>query len=292
MTVDFIGIGAQKSATSWLHDVLSEHPDILASDLKELNFFTANYDRGHKWYEHHFVEAKPAQKCGECSPTYFFSHAAPIRAKTYNPDMRLIAVLRDPVRRAYSNHLHEIRKGHIPSDTSFEDALSANPAYIEQGRYAANLSRWLESFDREALLVLLAEDIQVDPDSAFRAVCRHLGVTAEVRPDTLNERRHESVTNRNEAAQKVLRAGGNLARSMGLGKSVEAVKKAPVISSVLAMNKKDLRTSTPPMTDVTRIRLIEEFAGDMRYVADLLGRDPLPWESWAALSTREAADAV
>ncbi len=292
MTVDFIGIGAQKSATSWLHDVLSEHPGILATELKELNYFTANYDRGRLWYDRFFERASPGQKCGECSPTYFFSHAAPARAKAYNPDMRLIAVLRDPVARAFSNHLHEIRKTHIPADTTFEAGLAANAAYIEQGRYRANLSRWLAVFDRPALLVLIAEDIQADPDAAFQAVCAHLDVDPNIRPEGLAERRHESVANRNEAAQRILRSGGDLARSVGLGKSVEAFKKAPVIRSALALNKRDLRTETPPMLDATRAALVEEFADDVRYVADLLGRETLPWQHWPQVADKGRAHAV
>ncbi|MEM8870833.1 MAG: sulfotransferase [Pseudomonadota bacterium] len=290
MTVDFIGIGAQKSATSWLHDMLSEHPGICASDPKELNFFTANYDRGRMWYERHFSQAANGQLCGECSPTYFFSGDAPIRAKAYNPGLKLIAVLRDPVARAFSNHLHEVRKTHIPADTSFEDGLAANPAYVAQSSYAANLERWSAGFDRSALLVLLAEDIKADPSTAYDAICAHLGIDRSVRPQGLSERRHESVANKSDAAQRFLKSGGDLARSVGLGNTVAAVKKAPGVSQILAMNKRDLRTEIAPMRDETRRRLIEGFRDDMKYVADFLGRDSLPWASWDSLIEMEQSD--
>ncbi|MEM9232085.1 MAG: sulfotransferase [Pseudomonadota bacterium] len=290
MTVDFIGIGAQKSATSWLHDMLSEHPGICASDPKELNFFTANYDRGRMWYERHFNQAANGQLCGECSPTYFFSGDAPIRAKAYNPVLKLIAVLRDPVARAFSNHLHEVRKTHIPADTSFEDGLAANPAYVAQSSYAANLERWSASFDSSALLVLLAEDIKADPSTAYDAICAHLGIDRSVRPQGLSERRHESVANKSDAAQRFLKSGGDLARSVGLGNTVAAVKKAPGVSQILAMNKRDLRTEIAPMRDETRLRLIEGFRDDMKYVADFLGRDSLPWASWDSLTEMEQSD--
>ncbi|MEM7615387.1 MAG: sulfotransferase domain-containing protein, partial [Pseudomonadota bacterium] len=251
---------------------------------KELNYFTANYDRGRMWYERHFAEATPGQLCGECSPTYFFSGDAPLRAKAYNPDLKLIAVLRDPVARAFSNHLHEVRKTHIPADTSFEAGLAANDAYVAQSSYAANLGRWLESFEREALLVLIAEDIKVDPATAFDAICTHLGIDPTIRPDGLGERRHESVANKSEAAQRLLRSGGDLARSVGLGNTVQAVKKAPGLSQILAMNKRDLRQEVAPMRDETRAQLVEDFRADMKYVADLLGRDSLPWASWDTLN--------
>lgn len=275
--VNFIGIGAQKSATSWLHDVLSEHAEIIASDPKELNYFTANFDRGQNWYESHFSGKGSGYVCGECSPTYFFSSDAPKRAQQYNPDLRLIAILRDPVERTFSNHLHELRKGHIPPDTPFEMALSANPAYVEQSQYRNNLSRWLEYFSRDKLLVLLAEDIAKDPEKTFKMVCKHLSVDASVIPDGLSERRHESVANRSGKLQNKLRAMGNFARSLGLGAEIKKVKELPPIRGLLALNKKDLRTEVPKMKAETREYLTDLFQPDVKYVADLINRSELPW---------------
>lgn len=275
--VDFIGIGAQKSATSWLHDVLSEHAEIFASEPKELNFFTANYDRGQNWYESHFPDKRAGYVCGECSPTYFFSSDAPKRAQQYNPDLRLIAVLRDPVARTFSNHLHELRKGHIPFDTPFEKALSENPAYIEQSQYRKNLSHWMEYFTRDKLLVLLAEDIAKDPEKTFKMVCNHLGVDASIVPDGLNERRHESVANRSEGVQNKLHSMGNFARSIGLGAVIKQAKEMQPLRGLLALNKKDLRAEVPKMKQETREYLTELFQPDVKYVADLINRSELPW---------------
>jgi hypothetical protein len=278
--VGFLGIGAQKCATSWLHHVLSQHPQVRASDPKELNYFTANYDRGALWYESHFAGAGEAVICGEASPTYFFSADAPERAHRYNPALKLIAVVRDPVARAFSNHLHEIRKGHIPEDTSFETALAANPAYVLQGRYRENLTRWIDRFGREALLVLVAEELSADPAAGYAAVCAHLGVSAEAPPDDLNERKHESVSSHFPALQRGLRAGGDAARRLGLGGMVRSVKSAPGIRGALGLNRKDLRKTVAPMADETHAMLIEQFADDVAFVRGLLGR-PLPeWRHW------------
>lgn len=283
--VGFIGIGAQKSATSWLHAVLSEHPSICPGREKELNFFTANFDRGYLWYEGCFPDFQPRQLKGECSPTYFFNSDAADRAKAYNPDMRIIAVLRDPVARAFSNHLHEIRKRHIPEETSFDDALATNPAYVLQSRYKENLCRWVDAFGREAVLVLFAEDIANNPLSAYRQVCEHLGLGAEPVPVGLSKRRHESVARRSRRLEQFLRGGGDLMRKIGLGKLVEAVKSAPPVRTLLRLNDKDLRLEVPPMAPETRMRLALLFKEDMAYVAELTGRQSLPWPSWQALAT-------
>lgn len=275
--VEFIGIGAQKSATSWLHHVLSEHAQIIGSEPKELNYFTANYDRGDTWYENQFAAAPEDCIRGECSPTYFFSSDAAERAYKYNPEMRLIVVLRDPVARAFSNHLHELRKGHIPEGTSFEEGLKNNPAYVEQSRYQTNINRWLKHFSRESLLVLLAEEIAETPEVVFRSVCQHLGVSSDDIPEGLSERRHESVANRSEGLQRKLRGAGDWARSIGMEPAVKRIKQAPLIRGLLALNKRDLRKSVAPMLPETRQQLAVLFGEDVSYVTDLMGRENLPW---------------
>ncbi|MEM1382790.1 MAG: sulfotransferase [Pseudomonadota bacterium] len=289
MKVGFIGIGVQKAATSWLHDVLMEHPQAAMSDPKELDFFTRTYDRGYHWYERHF-DAAPAGAliAGECSPSYIYDPAAPERVKLYNPDMRLIVILRDPVSRAFSNHLHEIRTRGIPDTMSFEDGLKINPMYLEQGRYATHMARWLKVFDREALLVLVAEDIAEDPASALAQVYAHIGVP-EFRPDALHERRHESVQNRNEGLQAMLKFGGDRLRGLGLGKALEQAKKMPGLSHALALNKRDLRREIPKMKPETRIELEAYFADEMRCLPSLIGRDSLPWQTWQATQRKGAA---
>lgn len=285
--VDFIGIGVQKAATSWLHDALARHPQVETSVPKELNFFTASYDRGYLWYERCFRSVGSAVRRGEFSPSYFCSRSAPLHAHAYNPLLRLVCVLRDPVERAFSNHLHEIRKGHLIETEVFEEALFFNPMYVEQGRYRKNLSRWLEVFGREALLMLLAEDIAADPATAFRQICTHLGVADDVTPDGVYERRHESVANHHQGLQSALRAGGDAARSLGAGAVVRAMKTVPGVRSLLALNRLDLRDNVSAMHPETAAWLAREFAEDMRFVADLLGRPDLPWQSWASLNAVE-----
>jgi Sulfotransferase domain len=275
--VSFLGIGVQKAATSWLHDMLSQHPEVLTSDPKELDFFTSHYDRGYRWYHARFLPGPRSARRGECSPSYFCSRSAPDRAYRYNPELRLFCILRDPVKRAFSNHLHEVRKQHIPAETPFEAAMLDNPMYVEQGRYARHLRRWIETFGRDRLLVLLAEDIAEDPASAFRAVCRHIGVRDDFVPEVIDEQRHESVTSRDARLQRVLRRGGDTARALGFGKTLERLKGAPGIRDLLAMNRRDLRTEVPAMRTETVDRLADLFEPDRRFVALLLGRPALPW---------------
>lgn len=286
--VGFLGIGVQKCATSWLHGVLAQHSQIGTPDHKETDFFIARHDRGWRWYEDLF---RDADVMGEFSPNYFTSTDAAMRAHRYNPDMRLIAILRDPVDRARSNHLHEIRKGHIPPDTPFEQAMQTNPAYIEQGRYARHLDRWISLFGETNCLILLAEDIAADPVSAFESVCDHLGVDRSVRPDGLQTRRHESVGARSPMLQGALRAGGGTLRRLGLGGVVPQLKSAPGLGHLVRHNKVDLRKSIPEMMPQTRAELGEIFAPDIAWVSARLKRD-LPWPTGRQVESRELQHAV
>lgn len=286
MKTDFICVGAQKAATSWLHNVLSEHPAIVTSTPKELNFFTAHYDRGATWYESFFTELTHEQICGESSPTYFFSADAPVRAQQYNPDMRIIVVLRDPIARAFSNHLHEIRKGHIPSDTSFENGMASNPTYVAQSQYRANLERWLACFDRSQILVLLAEDIAIDPQTAYKAVCAHLDVRQDVKPDAIGERHHQSQANKSKWLQAILRWFGDHARAAGLGAVVKRIKSVRLVGKLLSLNISDLQTEVPQPLVQTRQELVTLFRDDVAFVAEFLERDGLPWQTWKDLQSQ------
>ncbi|WP_158541334.1 sulfotransferase [Ruegeria sp. A3M17] len=287
--VDFIGIGAQKAATTWLHHVLSGHHSILTSETKELNFFTANYDRGYTWYESCFEASTDSAIRGECSPTYFFSRDAAERAARYSPELKLICILRDPIDRAFSNHMHEIRKGHIPPETTFEDAWKDNPAYSLQSQYKANLRRWLANFDRDALLLLFSEDIASNPNAIYEQVCGHLGVAPEQRPASITERHHENITYTYPAVQKTLRYVGDAMRSLGMQELVKNLKQAPGVKQALSMNKQHLKTMVTPPTQETREMLIDHFQSDIEYVAQITGRAVLPWPTWPELHSDDTA---
>lgn len=286
--VSFLGIGVQKCATSWLHGVVSAHPQIGTPRQKETDFFIARHERGYDWYERQFARGAAV---GEFSPNYFTSEDAVARAHGYNPELRLIAVLRDPVERAFSNHLHELRKGHVPAGTSFEAGMAANPAYVAQGRYGLHLRRWIARFGAERVLILLSEEIAADPARAYAAVCAHLGVDAAITPEGLGARRHESVGARSRRLQRTLRSGGDTLRRLGLGDLVPRLRSAPGLRQILEGNRLDLRRVVAPMREETRAALGALFAPDMIWVRDQLGRD-LPWASFAPHAEKDLRHVV
>lgn len=287
MKPEIVGIGVQKCMTSWIHALAGAHPEIVASDPKEVDFFSYFFDHGYRWYEGHF--GGPGSVGFESSPSYFHDPRAPGRVAAYKPGMKIIVLLRDPVERAYSNHLHEIIKGHIPA-CSFSDGLANNPSYVEQGLYATHLGRWLDSFPRENLLCLIAEEIAADVNAAARRVYGFIGVDPDFRSGVLEERRNESDRPRSALLRKTVRAGGDAMRQAGLEEMLINLKKLPVISTALRYNSVSLRDEVPPMTAEDTVRLRDRFAREVADVADLLGRPSLPWPTWtgARADAREA----
>jgi hypothetical protein len=207
---DFLILGAQKAGTTALYAYLRWHPEITGPSFKEVSFFDRHYARGETWYRAH-LPARPRQwiarqrhgrwpLVGEASPSYLFHPLAPQRVVGLLPRARLIAVLRDPVDRAFSHYQHEVALGREP--LSFEDALDAedermrgevermirdpsyfseawwNHTYVARGRYAGQLERWFAVFPRDQLLVLFSDDLAQQPAGTYARVLDFLGVDA------------------------------------------------------------------------------------------------------------------
>ena len=120
---DFLVIGAQKAGTTALYAYLRWHPGITGPSWKEVSFFDRHWWRGEFWYRGQFPLRSGQRLVGEASPSYLFHPLAPERVRSLVPEAKLIALVRDPVDRAYSHYQHEVALGREP--LSFEDALAA-----------------------------------------------------------------------------------------------------------------------------------------------------------------------
>jgi hypothetical protein len=113
----FIIIGAQKSGTSSLHHYLNQHPDLVGSKPKEIHFFNREiyFQKDIHWYKNHFKSVYPNKTYFESTPAYLYQPDTAKLIKKYYPDIKLIAILRDPVKRAYSawNHYRDIFDNNI-----------------------------------------------------------------------------------------------------------------------------------------------------------------------------------
>ena len=168
--IDFLIIGAQKSGTSSLMEYLNENLQINPPSTKEVHYFDFNYDKSKKWYHNHFTFSR-GEITGEASPFYFFHPQAPERIHQYNPNLKLIAILRNPVERAWSQYrMNRSRnretlsfiealkeeKNRLREDGDFNNKYSSAQlhTYKMRGLYAEQLERWYQFFPKEQILVL------------------------------------------------------------------------------------------------------------------------------------------
>lgn len=193
---EFLIIGAQRCGTTSLYRYLAAHPSVRTATGKELQFLSLHHRRGLRWYRGHFPVRPPGVSSFEASPYYLFDPDVPARAAALLPHARFVALLRDPVERAYSHYLHSRAYGVEP--LSFADALDAEPArlargghtarrrysYVARGRYAEQLERWYAHVPPERLLVLRTERLGAD----YPGVLEFLGLEPHT-PDLVRHTR-------------------------------------------------------------------------------------------------------
>ena len=200
---DFVIIGAQKCGTTFLYNLLGQHPHVALAAKKEIHYFDHHFsNKGRGWYRAHFPSPtwKDGRKSitGESSPYYLFHPHAARRLAQVVPEARLIVLLRNPVDRAYSHYHQEARRGYEP--LTFEKAIEAEEArvrverdkmledehyasfnhqhfsYLSRGLYVDQLMEWSRFFEDEQMLVLKSEDLFGQASNALRSVLDFLGL--------------------------------------------------------------------------------------------------------------------
>jgi hypothetical protein len=209
----FLIVGAQRSGTTSLHRALASHPDTCPPNFhKGVHYFDVAYEKGPRWYQGHFPLRVVAERrttgrpmAFETSGYYLHHPLAPARIAADLPDVRLVAVLRDPVERAYSAHRHEVARGF--ETVEFEEALDLEPrrlageierirtepgyrshahrhqAYVDRGRYARQLGVLFDLFGRDRVHVVWSDDFFEHPEPTYAAILDFLGL-APHQPDS------------------------------------------------------------------------------------------------------------
>lgn len=204
---DFLLIGAQKSGTSWLWNKIDQHPGSDLPATKELHYFggVENYRAGPEAYYANFAAVNADKLTGEASTSYLYDrvpywHNAsrtieiddalpplPELVAQELPDVRIIAVLRDPVHRAVSAYRHWLKQRHFSPLSGLEKAALEHPKtrIIEYGHYARHLGAWKDVFPADKILVLIFErDVAGDPAAGLKRVYRFLGLDDAFVPPT------------------------------------------------------------------------------------------------------------
>jgi hypothetical protein len=297
----FFILGAPKCGTTALAQMLAEHPEVYVSRPKEPHFFDAGYDRGLPAYlRDHFGGWDGRGVAGEATPSYLSVPYVAARLRRDVPHARLIAILRNPVQRAYSSWWMLHARGMEP--LPFEEALSANEEslarsadgtgapdekswqaqvrairagkplpirnYLESGHYARHLRNYLGHFPREQLDVVFSHELQVCPEATIRRLWRHVGVD------------DAAIF---EGAEFVNEAVGSGAQSLlSLARATGVMRLRGLVPEWLKSWAKKRMTSLgdpPPLPAGARAHLLKHFEPHTRELEALLGADLSSWRS-------------
>jgi hypothetical protein len=181
----FLGIGAQKAGTTWLHRNLLCHPEIGFGERKEIHFldFEDNFERGVDWYLAQF-EGNEGLICGDITPDYMIVDRSRVEwIHALNPGMRLVLLLRNPVDRAWSAARYYLVNRDIdPSSQRPEEIqeLVTRSFMLWRGGYMEAIERWETVFSQEQLFVGFFEEMVDEPELLLRRVLRHIGADPDV----------------------------------------------------------------------------------------------------------------
>jgi hypothetical protein len=319
-TLDFIVVGAQKAGTTTLFEYLGRHPSIALPAGKEVPYFShdARYRSDwHRYLQKTFTFADPGNKWGTVTPHYmvggvyerartsygsYDERAVPLRIRDRLPDVRLIAILRDPVERAFSHYRMVVMWGreHRSFDVAIDQLLGAEAledsrrlpdeatGYVAWGEYGRILSGYLDVFPREQILVVFTKELEDAPGLLLRRIHGFIGVDHRPLPDNLAARYRVSGVGRRLSwldVHRVQRAAARTALTRAVWhavpekgqRHVDYVFNRTAYRVDLWNRRPDGRAHVLP-SPLTLTRLREHFASDTARLTEVLGVSP-PWET-------------
>jgi hypothetical protein len=327
--LDFIIVGAQKAGTTSLFEYLRRHPELSLPAGKEMPFFSDEEARRRGWGDYlrrAFAFADPSSLWGTATPQYmlggvldqpnpspdgdhFDERTVPRRIHERVPDVRLIAILRDPVERARSHHRMISMEG--IEQRSFEEAIEEllrpdalerarrepreTSGYVTWGEYGRILEGYYDVFPADQMLVLFTEELEKSPESLLGRVFEFLGVSEDFVPENVGTKYRVGGAERRVSWLGTYSSLGPLAMQRAVTRNSatralwHALPKARrrqidglfgklVYSLDLWNRRTDVDTADPD--SATLIRLREHFAQDQDRLAGLIGASP-PWRSTA-----------
>jgi len=190
---NFIGIGGQKCASTWLSECLRAHPEVFMSSPKELRYFADNCKKGFDWYLKYF-ESSENYKCrGEFSSNYIYHLESAKKIKKNLGKVKIIAVAREPVDRALSHIKHLIRDGDIPklsgkiTEELLKDILKSHPKVLSNSLYQPGLSEFRKVFGKNAVFVVSQSTCRANSQKVLKSLWGFLGVSNDVELNVANK---------------------------------------------------------------------------------------------------------
>jgi hypothetical protein len=290
---DFFIVGAPKCGTSALTHCLNQHPEIFMPEGRDPTYFGSDLYKENppslSDYLSFFERAGSARRVGETSVWYLYSKRAAAEIEAFDPDARIIIMLRNPVDKMYSHHSQLVYSGNEDIE-NFEAALGAEPyrreglripqtnhrpeglLYREAARFAGQVERYLNVFGRERLHVVVYGDFHHDAPATYRRILEFLGVSPDFEPrfTVVNPNKYTRSKALRSFLQEPPETMRSLTRSVLPGLVRYRVKE-------VARRFNTRYEPRPPMDPELGRRLRREFAPEVERLGGLLDRDLSHW---------------
>ena len=192
MLPNFLCIGTQRSGSTWLYKCLSEHPEVFLPTVKEVSFFDSHFDKGVSFYESFYTDAGQAKAIGDVTPGYIYGKKCPARIAEHLPEVKMIAVLRNPIDRAYSAYDFFVKN---EAGKTFDQAFGGNPGSLDEGLqwmlelgvYHTQIESYFAHFPRDQFLILPYENLVGDNAWALNEIYNFLDVDPNFRPSMVDQ---------------------------------------------------------------------------------------------------------
>ena len=293
---DFFIVGAPKCGTTSLYKYLKGHPEIYLPEKKELHFFSAESIKknaegpGDKEaiskicsdvdaYKAQFDNCPSNKIAGDVSPSYLYYYDVASSIKQFSPNAKIVIVLRNPAKKAFSQWSHMLRSGQ--ESLSFRDGLKEEPKrvsnawndmwhYIEGSRYARGVRHYLEVFGEERVKIILFEEMVDNTDSILAALFNFLGVDPSVKLDTA------TVHNEGAGKSRFGRSSMLLMRNEQFKRVVRSIVPKTQLKNLEALASKIMFQKKTSISAADYEYVIRELESDIRELESLL-KKPTGW---------------
>ena len=247
----YIGIGTRRCASSRTHELLSAHPEVLKPDRGQ-HYFSQNHHKGLDWYRQQFEAAGQEIITVDISVSQLYPELAEIsaeRIKEFSANPNLFAILRNPVKRAYSDYARSIMLCEIDTKLSFIDACHRHPEFIERSKYHKLLTPYWERFGVENIKLFYFEDMFSDPDTFFNGMAAYFGINSEPFLNHVDGETGHGHASKSPTLQRLILGGKSAlrsgARKLGVETGWNTVTRTfqPVYQKMLRLNAREIKMS-------------------------------------------------
>lgn len=286
--IDFIGIGVAKSGTTWVAECLEEHPEILFPGQKELFFFNkkpaylfydeklTNHHKGIQWYLNQFPEPQKNKIMGEFATNYYNDPDAAKEIKKHFPNIKIIAILRNPVNMLYSLYWYGKAAVRTQMPESFEKMVDEG-LYLERGLLYKHLKKFYDHFPKNNIHIILLDDVKTKSKKVLKNLYEFLEVDPNFKPSILDKKSNPALKVRYPIIDKFSHGIIAILDKLNLQKQVRVLITSDFLYNIY--KKINLtRGSNPPMKHKTRNRLIKYYKEDLNKLEQLIDRDLSAWK--------------